>query len=132
MVVITTSGTFVTLLLAFITWNSRHTPYFTTSSKYLLAAGIASLLIAALAAIVVNAPTRIAKINADSLLQLTRDPYWNTPGAVAQNEIARKQAMTLISSGFQNRRKAQFLTLSICAQVLGLSLVALVAVRILF
>ena len=130
--VITTSGAFVTVLLAFITWSTQQRKSaLTVDAKSLLATGVASLLLAALAGIGVNAPYRKEKISARSLVGLVQGPLWNTPGAEAQREITRAQLMVLISAGSQNKRKSRFLMLSICAQLLGLSLVASAALEIL-
>jgi hypothetical protein len=90
-----------------------------------------ALLVAAFMAIIVNAPSRIAKINPATLVDLMQEPHWSVSGAIAQNEIARRQLTVLISSGFQNRLKAWLLTLSICAQILGISLIALAELKIL-
>jgi phosphoglycerol transferase MdoB-like AlkP superfamily enzyme len=130
--VIAASGTIVTLLIAFITWTSQrnHSPL-SGAARFLLAAGIVSLLLAAFAAIMVNAPSRRAKIDPNSLFELMDEPNWSAPGSNVQNAIARRQLIAVIASGYQNRQKAWLLTLSIGAQLLGISLIAFAALEIL-
>jgi hypothetical protein len=130
--VITASGTFVTLLLAFTAWRSQQRgPGLTYATKALIVAGVASLLLATLFGIITNVPSLTGKIEADDLLQNIEGPLWDSQARDMQRKIARAQLKVLTSAQNQNKRKARFLTLSVCAQILGLSLIAAAVLEIL-
>jgi hypothetical protein len=130
--VITTSGTFITLLLAFITWYAQlHRSSLPGITRLLLGLGLVFLLLATVASLAVNAPSLTGKIDAASLLGLVESPSWHAEPEVAQREIARAQARVLLSSELQNRKKSRLLTLSTWTQVGGLMFVASAAGTIL-
>jgi hypothetical protein len=130
--VVTTSGTFITLLLAFITWYAQlHQALLPGTTRLLLGLGLVFLLLATVASLTVNAPSLSGKIDAASLLGLVESDSWQAEPEVAQREMARAQARVLLSSELRNRKKSRLLALSTWTQVGGLIFVASAAGTIL-
>lgn len=125
MTVITASGAFVTLLLAFASWAAQQHG-FTLSGlfKAFVATGVVLLLLATLAGIGVNTPSRIAKIDADTLLAMLQKGTSDDSAAVSHRGLLEAKTKLLISMQIQNKKKARLLIVSICAQLAGLSFVA--------
>jgi hypothetical protein len=131
--VIATSGVFVTLLLALVSWRfQQHDLILPQAAKMLIAAGISALLLATLGGIIVNAPSLKCKIDADHFLDLIKDIDGSTSATKFRHNITEAQTKVLITVQIQNNRKANLLMLSVGAQIAGLSLVASSAFVILF
>jgi len=125
MTVITASGAFVTLLLAFASWAAQqHKFALSEFVKSLVAVGVGFLLLATLAGIGVNSPSRIAKLDADTLLAMLQKGSSDASTTIPQRGLLEAKTKLLISAQIQNRRKARLLIISICAQLAGLTFVA--------
>lgn len=121
--VITTSGTLVTLLLAFGALATRKSATFTLPSTLKLPLTLASLLLvlAACVGLTINAPdTKATQLDLPNLHEaLAR--LWNSPPEDVTCGIAMDQLDVLIDARRLNARRAWLLAIAIAIEILGIA-----------
>lgn len=123
--VITTSGTLVTLLLAFAALATRKQATFVlpTSLKIPLILASVLLVVAAIGGLIVNmpGPGKTVELDVTNLANaLTRD-RWNSSNDVVTRGIALDQVDVLIDARRLNSVRARILACAITAEIMGIS-----------
>ncbi|MFF4499442.1 hypothetical protein [Streptomyces sp. NPDC001401] len=119
--VITTSGTLVTLQLAFVTAVAPRVAVKPTSIRTFLLISLSGFVAAAALGVIANMPNRGHEIEPASLLQMITWPYWDAEDALAKQEIAREQLNTWALVLRAVSRKGKLLLAAIAAELFGIS-----------
>ncbi|MFI8274153.1 hypothetical protein ACIGBH_04440 [Streptomyces sp. NPDC085929] len=121
--VITTSGTLVTLLLAFAALATRRQAVFSLPSSLELPVTLASafLVLAAVFGLISNAPRRAVQLELRDLESALTPEHWNASPQDVVRKIAIKQLSVLINLSAHNGILANILATAIAAEIVGIA-----------
>ncbi|HEU5472707.1 MAG TPA: hypothetical protein VFV67_18830 [Actinophytocola sp.] len=122
--VITSSGVLATLGFGSLAlFRQRDAVPMPGPSAYLLVGGGVALLVAAILALVTNAPLRHRAINAAAMVQTMRE-HWADHESTARARVTSTTARLLATARSANDLKALLLLAAMSAEVLGVALLA--------
>jgi hypothetical protein len=125
-VVIASSGTLVTLLLALVTLVGRPAKnYLPLASRFLIVLAIAGFLAAAAFAILVVRPREYAVVDENSLRDLANSDAYSAPAAEGEPRIALALIGLIEKTRHGNMRKAHFLMISVIAEMIAVVVLGL-------
>jgi hypothetical protein len=125
---VTTSGAFVTLVLAIAALVGDR-PLNGLARTMLVLASV-GFLVAAVAGVLTNRPMDNDEPKPASMLSLVEEHY-GKPDGLGVRAVARDQASTLVASRSNNDRKATCLRVGVWAQVAAMTLVAVAGIAVL-
>jgi hypothetical protein len=127
---VTTSGTFVTLIFALATFGLGKDYQPSSVARLLVLGAVVGLCLAALLGLVANALRRYEVMKGGALLAMTRE-HWRDGDELARRVCADSDARTTVTLRSGNERKADLITAGLVAQLAGISaVVAAVAVEL--
>jgi hypothetical protein len=122
-VIIASSGTLVTLLLALVTFVSKSEKnIFPVVSRSLIGAAITGFILAAAFAILAIRPREYAVVDEQSLREMATGKAYNTPAFVGEPQIALALVQLIEKTRFGNRKKARFLMWSVLTEMIAIVL----------
>ena len=122
--VITSSGTFVTLLFGLVAVVTKSEGFqLPHTARVALYAAIPLFVVSAVAAIATNRPRMYAAVGPDELRAAVKT-RWSDTARDASQRIAATDVKVLIAARLANRRKARLLMAAMASQIAALACVA--------